>query len=407
MFICLHCKTTAEVNTDNKIILRDATQDDAHFIAQVVLAAVGACDFVHEASEMPGIEAVCNMQDTLYSYLNARIAEKDGKSIACLVSYPGDNYAVARAATFERALTINHSNPLPKSDMETGEGEYYLDSLAVIPEYRGNGLGKTMLRDGIEKARLMGYDTVSLIVECDHPRLRDYYASLGFVPEKEMTFLGEAYLRMVLKIEPLVRQELASYVRESIIPRYDSFDPGHRRDHARSVILQAMRFACIYKVDPELAYVAAAYHDTGLCVDRKTHHLVSGQIIRADEKLRQWFNAEQIETIAQAAEDHRASSDHEPRTIYGRIIAEADRLIDPETVIRRTVQYGLAHYPELDREGHWNRTLEHLHEKYAEGGYLKLWIPESPNAARLEELRSIIRDEQSLRVIFERYYSKN
>ena len=74
--------------------------------------------------------------------------------------------------------------------------------------------------------------------------------------------------------------------------------------------------------------------------------------------------------------------------------------------MRRTVQYGLAHYPELDKEGHWARTLEHLHEKYAEGGYLKLWIPQSPNAARLAELRALIRDEARLRELFERFYSE-
>jgi uncharacterized protein len=70
-------------------------------------------------------------------------------------------------------------------------------------------------------------------------------------------------------------------------------------------------------------------------------------------------------------------------------------------IIRRTIQYGLDHYPELDREGNWQRTLEHLHEKYAEGGYLKLWIPESPNGERLAELRSIIRNEPQLREIFD------
>ena len=204
-----------------------------------------------------------------------------------------------------------------------------------------------------------------------------------------------------------INPDLRAYVEAEIIPRYDAFDKGHRRDHVQTVIEQALALAAFYDVDPDLVYTAAAYHDTGLCEDRETHHLVSGRIIRADVQLREWFSPEQIETIAEAAEDHRASSDHEPRTIYGRLVAEADRQIVPETVIRRTVQYGLAHYPELDKEGHWARTLEHLHEKYAEGGYLKLWIPESPNAARLAELRALIRDETRLRTLFEQYYSQD
>ena len=107
------------------------------------------------------------------------------------------------------------------------------------------------------------------------------------------------------------------------------------------------------------------------------------------------------EVMRDAVEDHRASSDGEPRTIYGRIVAEADRVIDPETIIRRTVQYGLAHCPELDREEQYARCLAHLQQKYAEGGYLRLWIAESENARRLEELRGVIRDPQRLRKMFD------
>ena len=110
-------------------------------------------------------------------------------------------------------------------------------------------------------------------------------------------------------------------------------------------------------------------------------------------------------TIAQAAEDHRVSAEREPRSIYGRILAEADRQIDPELTIRRTVQYGLSHYPEMDKEEHWHRMVEHLNAKYAEGGYLKLLIPESDNAARLAELRELMRNEERLRTIFEQEYS--
>ncbi|MCR4823755.1 MAG: HD domain-containing protein [Bacteroidales bacterium] len=201
-----------------------------------------------------------------------------------------------------------------------------------------------------------------------------------------------------------INPALVSFVESDVIPRYAAFDKAHREDHARAVIGRALDLAGHYPVDRALVYTAAACHDLGLAVDRKTHHLESGKIIREMPELRRWFSETEIETVAQAAEDHRASSDHAPRSIYGRIVAEADRLIEPEQIIRRTVQFGLSHYPELARPGHWLRTLEHLHEKYADGGYLKLWIPESPNAARLEELRAIIRDETTLRELFNRIY---
>ena len=203
-----------------------------------------------------------------------------------------------------------------------------------------------------------------------------------------------------------VDTSLAAYLETEVIPRYASFDKAHRQDHARAVVGRALELSAFYPVDRNMLYAAAACHDLGLSVNRETHHLESGRIIREMETLQRWFSPEQVETIAQAAEDHRASSDHEPRSIYGRIVAEADRLIIPEQIIRRTVQFGLNHYPDMDKEGYWQRTLEHLHEKYYYGGYLKLWIPESSNAAQLERLRQIIADEPALRILFERIWAE-
>ena len=203
-----------------------------------------------------------------------------------------------------------------------------------------------------------------------------------------------------------MRPGLEAYVEAEIIPRYRHFDKAHQEDHARCVIKQALELAQYYDVDTDIVYAAAAYHDTGLDVDRATHHLESGKIIRGDERLKEWFTADEIELIAEAAEDHRASAKTAPRGIYGRLIAEADRLIDPMTIIRRTIQFGLSHYPDLPPKGHWERTLEHLREKYGDGGYLQLWIPESPNAGRLEELRKIIREPETLRSIFEKLFAE-
>lgn len=203
-----------------------------------------------------------------------------------------------------------------------------------------------------------------------------------------------------------MNQELLEYVESEIIPRYSTFDKAHREDHARSVIAEALRLAGFYDVDADMVYAAAAFHDTGLVEGRETHHLVSGRIIREDPRLPEWFSPDQIETVAQAAEDHRASGTSEPRSIYGKIIAEADRDIIPLKILRRTVQFGLEHYPELSREEHWRRFLEHLHEKYYYGGYLKLYIPQSRNAASLEQLRRMIADESSLRRTFDTLFDE-
>lgn len=195
--------------------------------------------------------------------------------------------------------------------------------------------------------------------------------------------------------------DLKQYIEQEIIPCYGAFDKAHQCDHVLMVIQQSLDIASRLDVDEDMVYAIAAYHDTGLCEGREHHHEVSARIIKADQKLRQWFTEEQIQTMADAAEDHRASAKQAPRTIYGRIVAEADRFIDPVTIIQRTVQYGLDHYPELSREAQYDRMVTHLKEKYGRNGYLKLWFPDSPNAARLEQLRKVIDDEKVLRHFFD------
>lgn len=202
----------------------------------------------------------------------------------------------------------------------------------------------------------------------------------------------------------MVDSSLREYIEQEIIPRYDSFDAAHRRDHVQTVIEQSAALAEYYDVNCNMVYAIAAYHDTGLVEGRKLHHIVSGRIIREDAELRRWFDEEQIATMAEAVEDHRASSEQAPRSIYGRIVAEADRVIDSGTILRRTVQYTLSNYPNLGREEGYERMLEHLYEKYYYGGYLRLWIEESPNALRLEMLRQLIDDKPRLRELYDKIY---
>lgn len=204
----------------------------------------------------------------------------------------------------------------------------------------------------------------------------------------------------------MIREEIRAYIESEILSRYDGFDAAHRRDHADVVVSRSVELAQRLGADVEMAYVIAAYHDTGLAVGRDVHHMESKRILLADSELRRWFSEEDIATMGDAVEDHRASSKQPPRTIYGRIVAEADRLIVPHSIIRRTVQFTLTHHPDLDMEQGYERLLEHMREKYDYGGYLKLWIEESENAKRLEELRKIIADKPTLRRLYETIYTE-
>ena len=208
----------------------------------------------------------------------------------------------------------------------------------------------------------------------------------------------------------VLNSQLVEYIEAHILPLYKGFDAAHQLGHAEEVIRGSLDLASHYDVDVNMVYAVAAYHDTGLCEGRETHHISSGRILREDAVLRSFlhpdnkplFTPEQIETMAQAVEDHRASSTHEPRSIYGKIVAEADRIIDGPTIVRRTIQYGLTHYPQLSKEEHYQRFLEHMAEKYACGGYLRLWIPESPNATCLAAFQQTLKNPAATREMFEK-----
>lgn len=200
--------------------------------------------------------------------------------------------------------------------------------------------------------------------------------------------------------------EIMEFVERQILPRYNEFGSSHGIRHAQHVIAESLSLADKLGADENMCYVIAAYHDLGLSGPRAIHHITSGKILQADARLKRWFSAEQIKVMKEAVEDHRASSSHQPRSIYGKIVAEADRELDPETVFTRTILYSFEHYPEMNEEQHWERFAEHMKDKYSEAGYIHLWIPNSPNKERLDTLRNIIQDKTQLRAVFNRLYSQ-
>ena len=200
--------------------------------------------------------------------------------------------------------------------------------------------------------------------------------------------------------------DLVEFIETKILPQYAAFDRAHNLEHVTRVIRRSLDLVKTTGADINMAYTIAAYHDLGMSGPRAVHHVTGGKILASDARLKRWFTSEQIKIMKEAVEDHRASASRAPRSLYGKIVAEADRDIDVDTVIRRTIQYGLSHYPELDTEGHWKRFLEHMNEKYSVNGYIRLWLPKSPNERNLNELRQLIANPSQLRERFDTLFAE-
>jgi uncharacterized protein len=198
--------------------------------------------------------------------------------------------------------------------------------------------------------------------------------------------------------------DLVEFIETQILPQYANFDKAHNMEHVTRVIRRSIELAQKTGADMNMVYAIAAYHDVGMSGPRAIHHLTGAKILANDARLKKWFSPEQIKIMKEAIEDHRASASRAPRSLYGKIVAEADRDIVPEVVFQRTIQFGLANYPELDKEQHWQRFAKHMDEKYSVNGYINLWIPGSPNEEKLKELRNIIANPRLLREQFDKYF---
>lgn len=166
-----------------------------------------------------------------------------------------------------------------------------------------------------------------------------------------------------------VNMKIKNYIEKEILPKYKKLK-GHTSEHIEEVILNSLEFA---KQAPELnldmVYVIAAYHDLGRLVDNETHNIESAKMLRADEFLKSHFTDTEIETMAEAVEDHRASLGREPRSIYGKLVSSADRYMDISTMLDRCYSYTKSLYPEMSEDEVIERARTALRKKFSPNGY--------------------------------------
>ena len=188
-----------------------------------------------------------------------------------------------------------------------------------------------------------------------------------------------------------MNNELVQYIENEVFPLYNRNEEGHGINHIKTVIKRSLELAKDYDVDLDMVYTIASYHDLGHYIDRKTHEIISAKMFMEDKEIIQWFTEEQRIIIKEAIEDHRASSNHEPRTIYGKIISTADRtIIDIDNTIKRSYSYGKRNYTNLSEEEQVERVYKHLTEKYGENGYAKVYLEDKEFEDALDKLRQVL-----------------
>lgn len=206
------------------------------------------------------------------------------------------------------------------------------------------------------------------------------------------------------KIMIKISKEVEGYVECNILPVYRNFDKAHNENHIKDVQSRSLKILEGLKrndINVEMVYVIASYHDIGCKISRKGHHIYSGQILREDEKLKEWFSDEQIEIMAQACEDHSTSSGHAPRSIYGQIVSDADKDLDLKIFLLRGWHYSLHYKPELTYEEHITDLHNEIIKRFgdeSEGGknLAKFYIKTKENIEFVKLVKAYVKSREKL-----------
>lgn len=191
-----------------------------------------------------------------------------------------------------------------------------------------------------------------------------------------------------------INSELEKYIEENIFPEYSKNEPAHNLNHIKYVINRSFKFAStVPGINYDMVYTIAAYHDIGHYIDSKKHEIISGEIMSKDENLKKFFSDEELKIIKEAIEDHRASSNHEPRSIYGKIVSTADRNNTVEACLRRSYTYGRKLEPNSTDEELFERAHKHLNMKFGENGYAKFFFKDEEYENFLKEIRKLLSDK--------------
>ena len=200
-----------------------------------------------------------------------------------------------------------------------------------------------------------------------------------------------------------LNNELKKYIEEYILSQYENNDKGHGLSHIQYVTERCFKFANQFQnINADMLYAIAAFHDIAHHIDKSRHETLSAELFYKDEEMKRFFTEEERVVIKQAIEDHRASAESEPRSVYGKIISSADRSTDVEDFLRRTHAYTLKHFDGISEEEIIERGYTHTKEKYGAKGYAKHYVEDEQYNEFRYRINEIINDRDLFRKVYKR-----
>lgn len=194
-----------------------------------------------------------------------------------------------------------------------------------------------------------------------------------------------------------INNEIKKYIDQNIFPIYNKNDLGHNLDHINYVINRSLLFSeSISNINLDMVYAIASYHDIGHFIDPKNHENISADILFKDKNLNKFFNPNEIKIMMEAIEDHRASLEYEPRSIYGKIVSSADRNTDINSVLKRTYEYRIKNFKSSNLDEIINESFNHIKEKFGKNRYAseKMYFEDNEYKKFLLEIEELINNKE-------------
>ena len=124
-----------------------------------------------------------------FSYRLTYLAELDGRTAGLLLVFPGrDAFKLVLPMSWQilsfynpwEMLRLAVRAPMAADGEETRSDEFYISHLAVLPEFRRQGVGRALLRHAEPLAVIAGLGKCGLCVDIDNPNAQHLYQSHGY-----------------------------------------------------------------------------------------------------------------------------------------------------------------------------------------------------------------------------------
>ena len=183
-------------------MIRKANIADADQLVELMMLAMGdlPLKFAATADKQTAfllLKKFVLLDGNQYSLSNTLVYVAENKVVGAINGYDGGKIEKLRKPFFEYISKKYHNGGFDM-DVESEAGEFYIDTLAVNPNYQGKGIGKDLIKQVMSHAQKIGFNKIGLLVS--NPDAKRLYEKIGFEKVGYRILLGNTHEHLVFRV---------------------------------------------------------------------------------------------------------------------------------------------------------------------------------------------------------------